>query len=201
MVEIVKPSVSFINQLDSKEIYKTIEKCGRIAYQSQDKTTENSDIKFIKSLISRGHGSVLEHVYISIKIVCDRGVTHELVRHRLASYTQESTRYCNYSKLGLKAIKPMCQTIEGELIWDAALKAAEEYYNDMIKAGETPEIARSILPAGVKSEIVATMNIRQWRHVLNQRLSKNAHPQIREIMLMLKEIFIKELPILFEDIK
>lgn len=134
-------------------------------------------------------------------IICDRGVSHELVRHRLASYTQESTRYCNYSKLGTTFIKPMFQTIEAENLWEKQMLACEKRYNRMIELGESPQIARSILPNSLKTEIIATMNIRQWRHVLKLRTSKEAHPQIREVMFIIKDEFMEEIPLLFEDME
>lgn len=200
-MEIVQPSVEILTPINREEVYRLLELCGRTAYKSEAKITEESAEPFLKSLISKGHESVIEHFNITVKFICDRGVSHELVRHRIASYTQESTRYCNYSGKGIQVIKPPIVDNElGEVSWYKAMESTELYYNELIAQGESPQIARSVLPNSLKTEVVATMNIRQWRHVLRLRTAKAAHPQIRELMCILLDKLQTELPVLFQDI-
>ena len=207
-MKIIKPSVTIMTPLDQRAILEHIESCGRTCYKSEDRITEGSAEKFIRNIINRGHESVLEHFSITVRFVCDRGVTHEIVRHRLASYSQESTRYANYSqdKFGneITVIKP-CYLDENEdlpmwLAWKKGCEDAESAYMRMLMLGATPQEARAVLPNSLKTEICMTANIREWRTVLRQRTSVAAHPQIREVMMMLLEKFNKEIPVFFEDI-
>jgi len=201
-MEIIEPSVEIIDDINELQIITKLELCGRTAYKSEDKITKGSAEKFIRSIIKSGHGSVLEHTNITVKFICDRGVTHELVRHRIASYTQESTRYCNYSKKGVMFIRPLFWD-EGSLewgLWYRAMQEAEIRYNKLIKLGATPQEARSVLPNSLKTEIATTMNIREWRHVLGLRTQPNCHPQMRQLMYILLLEFRKKLPVLFEDV-
>lgn len=203
-MEVVEPQVIIETPIYNtfNGIYSRLECYGRNAYKSEDKITVNSAEKFIRMVIKRGHESVLEHESITVRFICDRGVTHELVRHRLAAYTQESTRYCDYQKKGVQVIKP-CFWEEGSRmyhIWATAMKDAEMAYNNLMDLGATPQEARSVLPNSLKTEIVTTMNIREWRHVLRLRTSEAAHPQMREIMNQLLNRFREALPVLFEDI-
>ena len=212
-MEIIKPGYVIETPLNEEEILSHIERCGRVAYKSEDKITKGSAEKFIRSILKRGHESVIEHFSFSVRFICDRGVTHELVRHRLAAYTQESTRYCNYAKKGVQFIKPFFwlgkENAAGEtvcvdakyLIWLKAMKTAEECYNELIAMGASPQEARSVLPNSLKTEIVATANVREWRHILRLRTSKAAHPQIREVMVPLLAELKRRLPVLFEDIE
>ncbi len=202
-MEVIAPQAIIETLLVRSGIYTKLERCGRTAYKSEDKITSGSAEKFLLSIIRSGHESVLEHVNITVRFICDRGVTHELVRHRLAAYTQESTRYCNYSKLGMQFIKP-CFWSEDEdkyKIWYSAMSIAEGRYNLLVKEGASPQEARSVLPNSLKTEIVTTMNIREWRHVLRLRTNVAAHPQMREIMCQLLDKFKHALPILFDDIQ
>jgi len=206
-MEVIKPSFEILTKLDYSKILKTIELAGRTAYKSEGKITEDSAAAFVVMIIGRGHESVLEHESFSVKFICDRGVSHELVRHRLVAYTQESTRYCNYYRKGITFIQPNFwneTSKEDEQInfqiWYDAMKAAENYYNKLIKNGATPEEARSVLPNSLKTEIIATANIREWRHILTLRASTRAHPQMREVMVPLLKTLKRELPVLFEDI-
>ncbi len=204
-MNIIQQHVEVFTQLDEASMLETIERAGRTAYKSEDKITSGSAEKFCRMLIKNGHESVLEHVSITVKFVCDRGVTHELVRHRIASYTQESTRYCNYSG-GLTVVLPL--SLDGDSLtckvvrtmWEQAMKNAENSYCNMITAGCTPQQARHVLPLSTKTEIVTTMNIREWRHVLKLRTAPSAHPHIRALMLDLLAIFTEKLPVLFGDI-
>lgn len=196
-MEIIEPSVEIIDTVNENDILRKLELCGRTAYKSEDKITKGSAAKFIHSIIKSGHGSVLEHVSITVKFICDRGVTHELVRHRIASYTQESTRYCNYSKKGVVFIRPPWDFTKSDLSF---LESVENQYNRKISEGQTPQQARAYLPNCLKTEIATTMNIREWRYVLGVRTQPDCHPQMRQLMGMLLQKFREKLPTLFEDV-
>ena len=196
-MEIVETSVQVMDNIEELAVLTKLELCGRTAYKSEDRITKGSAEKFIRGIIKSGHGSVLEHVNVTVKFICDRGVTHELVRHRIASYTQESTRYCNYSKKGVTFIRPPWDFTESDLDF---LESCEKQYNKKIGEGQTPQQARAYLPNCLKTEIVTTMNIREWRHVLGLRTKPDCHPQMRQMMGMLLKEFKQKLPVLFEDI-
>ena len=168
--------------------------------------TETSAKGFIERIIKSGHESVIEHEKITVRIVCDRGVSHEIVRHRIASYSQESTRYCNYSgnKFGreLTLIKPCFWNEDSSeyQLWIQTMHIIEDTYNKLIDGGAKPEESRSILPNSLKTEIVVTMNLREWRHFFKLRTSARAHPQMREISIPLLNKFKIIMPIVFDDI-
>ena len=207
-MKIIEPSIEPIEDFDAAAIMKKIERAGRVCYKSEGNIKDDSAEKFIRGIIKRGHESVIEHATISFKIICDRGVTHELVRHRIgASYSQESTRYCDYSagKFGgeLTFIKP-CFWQEGDAnfkIWLSAMELAEKNYLALRAGGARPEEARSILPNSLKTEIFVTMNLREWRHFLKLRTAKAAHPQMREVALKIYKILVEKLPAVFDDIQ
>ena len=205
-MKIIKESVSILTPISQEDVLKHIEVCGRVCYKSEDKITEDSAKVFIKNILARKHEAVLEHFNITVKFICDRGVTHEIVRHRLASYCQESTRYCNYSKdkynNEITVIEPCYLTPKTSSyeVWENACKTAETAYFDMLNEGCTPQEARAVLPNSLKTELVMTANIREWRHFLKLRTSKAAHPQMRLIAKMLLDKFVEVLPVLFEDI-
>lgn len=205
-MKIIEPSIEILSDVDVEKIMKNIELCGRVCYKSEELITEESAQGFVKRLIASGHESVLEHEKITFKFICDRGVSHEIVRHRIASYSQESTRYCNYNKdkFGneLTLIKPCFWNEEDDKykIWLEEMQSVENNYNKLIELGAKPEEARSILPNSLKTEIVVTMNIRELRHFLKLRTSKKAHPQMREVAKMLLNYVQERLPALFEDI-
>ena len=203
------------------EELKHIEKIGRVCYKSEGKITEDGESakKFVKMLIDRGHEAMIEHSSLSVKFVVDRGVSHELVRHRIASFAQESTRYVNYSleKFGNEInvidirdginldnkMKNMdsdtISAIMGE--WCLAMEDAEKHYMKMIELGATPQIARSVLPNSTKTEITITANYREWRNFFKLRVPNTAHPQMREVTIpLLKELKCR-LPIIFDDIE
>lgn len=188
------------------EMLKVIEKAGRTCYKSEDKMTNETAEAFVKMLISKGHESVLEHQSLSVKFTCDRGVSHEIVRHRLSSFSQESTRYCNYSKekfgneINVVDIAHHFKNPESLKVWTMAMEAAESCYRQLIELGETPQIARSVLPNSLKTEIVVTANLRQWREIFRQRTSPMAHPQMREIMKPLLAFLKTTIPVIFDDI-
>jgi len=178
----------------------------RTCYKSESKGFED-DIRRIKQCITVGHESVLEHYSLSVRFICDRGISHEIVRHRLASFSQESTRYANYSKdkFGneITLIRPCFWNKDSTQygLWEVAMRLAENTYLAMLENGAKPEQARSVLPNSLKTEIVVTANIREWRHILKLRTAQAAHPQIRELMVPLLFDFQKRMPVFFEDIK
>lgn len=205
-MQIISPSVEILGNPDPRQMLRNMEAAGRVCYKSEANIKENTAGPFLRRLVQSGHESVIEHEKLSVKIICDRGVTHEIVRHRIASYSQESTRYCNYTKdkFGneLTFIKPLFWD-EGDTcytLWKEQMASIEKGYFALIKAGATPEEARSVLPNSLKTEIVVTMNMREWRHFFRLRGSKAAHPQIREIVRLLLPQFRELLPDLFEDI-
>lgn len=206
-MKIINPSVEIIDCPDGEELLKMVERCGRVCYKSEDKIAPDSAKRFITGVLKSGHESVLEHGKITVKVTCDRGVTHEIVRHRLASYSQESTRYCNYNneKFGgeLTFIKP-CFWDEGTvpyLEWVQLMEDIEEIYQRLIAYGVKPEEARSVLPNSLKTELVITMNLREWRHFFKMRLSKRAHPQMREVAELIHKELKERVPLIFDDIK
>lgn len=205
-MKIVLPSHEILFMPEAEEILKNLELAGRTCYKSEDKITVDSARGFIGRILKSGHHSVIEHANITVRFICDRGVTHELVRHRLASYSQESTRYANYSKdkfgREITVIKPLFWAEDSPEYkqWAEAMRQAESAYMQLIDLGARPEQARSVLPNSLKTEIVMTCNIREWRHVFALRCHAAAHPQIRELLKPLLKDLYDRLPVLFEDL-
>ncbi len=206
-MNIIEQSHEILFPVDLQEasygILQHLEIAGRTAYKSEDKITPESAEKFIRSIVSRGHESVIEHFSITVRFITDRGVTHEIVRHRLCSYTQESTRYCNYSKLGMTFIRPVFweKNTASYYLWEESMRNADREYEKLINVYHAfPQEARSVLPNSLKTEIVCTANIREWRHILRLRTSPTAHPQMRALMLPLLAELKGLLPVLFDDI-
>ena len=219
-MKIIKPKVEVILcSVTGNDALKIIEGIGRTCYKSEELMTNDSAEKFVRRVIDSGHHSVIEHLNYITRITCDRGVFHEIVRHRIASYSQESTRYCNYSKgkfdgeitciditegieLCPKTGKLLGQ-VKGDIIavWWLAMEASEASYMKMIELGASPQIARSVLPNSLKTEIVVTMNLREWRHFFKLRTAKAAHPQMREVAIPLLKWFKKLIPVIFDDIE
>jgi len=176
-MKIINADVEFITPIDGAAILKRLEQCGRVCYKSEAKITDTSAPAFVAGIIKRGHEAVLEHCSFTVKFICDRGVSHEIVRHRMASYCQESTRYCNYSKEGfgseITVIEPcFWKTFSRHwVLWRDGCEAAEESYFLLLEQGATPQEARSVLPNSLKTEVVMTANIREWRHFLKLRCS------------------------------
>ena len=204
-MKIVTPKVVSCNPIDTNAVYRFLELCGRTCYKSKpnDKITAED---FIRKLIKSGHESVLEHYSVSFIITCDRGVSHELVRHRLASYSQESTRYCNYNGKDIEFIKPkdLVENTVPFAIWKNHCERCEIAYNNLIKSGIKPETARSVLPNSLKTEIVMTANLREWRHFLKLRYAGETgkpHPDMKEIASQIYSIFNAKLPSIVFDIK
>lgn len=206
-MKIVKPSVEFVKKPESGlEVLRNIERIGRVCYKSEDNITETSAENFVRRLIKNGHLAMIEHESLSVRIICDRGISHEIVRHRLASYAQTSTRYCNYAsgKFGneIQVICPVrLQPNTFEFItWREAVQAAEKAYLDLVGAGVKPEIARSVLPTCLATEIIVTMNLREWRHFFSLRVAPSAHPQMREIAWKILQMFKEIIPVVFDDL-
>ena len=206
-MKIINASHRIETPIDGAEILKRIEKAGRTCYKSEDRITDESAEAFVRMLIERGHESVLEHESITVRFVCDRGISHEIVRHRIASFSQESTRYCNYSgdRFGseLTFIKP-CFFKEKKgayCSWYNSMDFAECAYFDMLDDGCTPQEARSVLPNSTKTDVVMTANLREWRHFLKLRTAKAAHPQMRELTVPLLKELQERIPVVFDDIK
>ena len=202
-MKVIKPYIEVLDCPEGLDILKLIELCGRVCYKSEDKITEDSAQRFVKSVIKSGHESVLEHAKITVRVVCDRGISHEIVRHRLASYSQESSRYCNYSG-EMIFIKPCFwdESSEEYKAWYYSMEQAEKSYNFLVtELGCKPEEARSVLPNSLKTEIIMTMNLREWRHFFKMRLSHRAHPQMREVAQLIFDDLHSRIPIVFDDIE
>lgn len=205
-MRIIKPSFEILDEMNGEELLKKIERAGRVCYKSEARITEDSAGKFIANIIKSGHESVIEHEKISVRIICDRGVTHEIVRHRIASYSQESTRYCNYAdeKFGneLTMIQPIFWEKDSEeyRCWLETMEKIEGAYHFLIGRGVKPQEARSLLPNSLKTEIIVTMNLREWRHFFKLRTAPRAHPQMREVACAILDEFKKRAPIIFDDI-
>lgn len=205
-MNVIKAGYEIISPIDSKAMLKHIELCGRVCYKSEGSISEDSYLKFVQSIVNRGHEAVIEHASFSVKFIVDRGVSHEIVRHRMASYCQESTRYCNYSgdKFGreITVIAPFFYE-ENSAEWDSWHKgclAAEQAYFSLIDGGSTPQEARSVLPNSLKTELIMTANLREWRHFFKLRTAKGAHPQIREVAIPLLKDLQARIPIIFDDL-
>ena len=205
-MKIIPPSFELLDCPDGAALLQKIELAGRVCYKSEARITPDSAFGFIRRILENGHESVLEHEKLSARIVCDRGVSHEIVRHRIASYSQESTRYCNYSlnkyQNELTFIRPFFWNDDPEKlqIWKDAMAMAEHSYLALIAKGSSPQEARSVLPNSLKTEIVVTMNMREWRHFFKLRAAAAAHPQMREIAVPMLKSFQEAVPVIFDDI-
>lgn len=223
-MELIFPQHQIISPINGTEILRHLELCGRVCYKSENKISETSSTNMIKHLLTNQHMSVIEHFNLTIKFITDRGVTHELVRHRLAAYSQESTRYVNYKNNGCLFVIPWnilmeeCsidmsytelydQFFQNELlenewakIWIMSMHIAEKNYIQAINNGVTPQDARGILPNSTKTEIMVTTNLREWMHILDLRCSSKAHPEMQRLMIPLLYELNKKIPILFDDL-
>lgn len=203
-MKIVNQSIEVLTKTPYEDAVRLVEEAGRTCYKSESKGTVEGAEKFIRGIIKRGHESVIEHFTITVRVITDRGTTHQIVRHRLASYSQESTRYCNYSKdkFGneITVIKPNFD--EDSLNyknWKSCCEDSEIAYLHLLGDGATPEQARAVLPTCLKTELVMTMNVREWRHFLKMRLDKAAQKEIRDLAQMILEQFKEKYPVFFED--
>jgi len=226
-MKLIKPYTEILTDLNGPKFLKDIEQVARTCYKSEDLISEEDDSsarELVRKLISRGHEAMLEFGDITVKFVCDRGVSHEIVRHRVASYAQESTRYCNYSndkfygeltfiipcwlKLEEKTVNYLgdgdhegaCEEEPNNLMWSIQMESAEASYLKLLDSGWSPQQARSVLPNSLKTEINVKMNLREWRHFFRLRCSNAAHPQMQELTRPLLEKFQASIPILFDDI-
>lgn len=228
-MKIIKQSCS-LEQITPNAL-ELIEKAGRTCYKSEGMMCDGSSEKFIKKILdpTRKHESVIEHAFATIRFITDRGVTHEMVRHRLASYSQESTRYCNYTKdkFGneITVILPVrfydwydehehhadtfwnteYESIENSIncqyaLWHDACSMTESSYFDCLKSGQTPQEARDVLPNSLKTEIVMTANFREWLHFFTLRCAKTAHPQMQDLAKQALVLLHNEVPIIFDDL-
>ena len=210
-MKIIEPSYEILTEISKGGIKELqhIEKIARVCYKSESLITEDGESakKMIKMLIGRDHTAMIEHSSLSVKFIVDRGVSHELVRHRIASFAQESTRYCNYSKdkfdNGITFIKPFFfdESSEQFDLWKRAMDQAEYCYMHLLEKGATPQEARSVLPNSTKTEITITANYREWRNFFKLRTTKAAHPQMREVAVSLLTELKEKLPIIFDDIE
>ena len=234
-MKIIKPSYEIMTDISpfgTLEL-ESIERAARVCYKSEDKITDQAESakKLIRKLIENGHEAMLEHGSLMMKFICDRGVSHELVRHRMASFAQESTRYCNYGqdkfgneitvvepiefedipKLNKEAIQlyTVSDIIMDHILppnehcywcWYDVCLNAEENYLDMLEHGATPQMARSVLPNSLKTEVVVTANYREWRHIFDLRCNRAAHPEMRRLMLPLLKDLYGRIPVIFDDI-
>lgn len=198
---------------------KLIEQIGRVCYKSEDKITEDGESAkgFVARLIKAGHEAMLEHSTLSVMFTVDRGVSHEMVRHRIASFAQESTRYCNYANNkfgneisvvginnGIEIEGKVTNKLDKEDIiieWYKAMEDADRHYSNLIAMGASPQIARSVLPNSTKTNITITANYREWRNIFKLRIPKSAHPQIREVMIPLCKELKQRIPVIFDDIE
>ena len=205
--EIIRPHMDGTAARDA--IYQLIEQAGRTCYKSEDNITPQSAAKFVQNIVKRGHEAMLEHASMTVKFIVDRGVSHELVRHRLASFAQESTRYCNYSgdKFGneLTFIKPFFfdEDTQEYQLWKNTCQAAEHAYMAMLLLNRTPQEARSVLPNSLKTEVIMTANMREWRHFFKLRAAGTTgapHPQMAEVAVPLLKEIQNYMPELFGDI-
>lgn len=203
-MKIVKPWIE-VEEFDGKQIMKNIERACRTCYRSEGKITEDSYKNLLKNCITRGHESVLEHEKITVRMQCDVGVYKDLTRHRFASFSVESTRYCNYGKdkfeNEVKFIKPLIKDRNNYAAWEETMKTIEHYYLIMSNNKSTVDELRMLLPHSTAAEITMTCNIREWKHVLSLRCTSHAHPAIQQLLIPLLLEFKKEMPEIFDDVK
>lgn len=210
-MKIVKPLANILwepsggcPEEQGREMLRKIEWCGRISHRTEDAQTNDSYLRFIKAVVlEHGDWSIVEHTSVSVDFLVDRGITHELVRHRLFSFTQESTRFVNYEKkMPASFICPFVEENTEEMhAWQDAIAQSEACYLDQIRAKVPPQIARSVFPNALASRIIVTGNLRIWRHFLIMRTTKESHPQMREVTIPLLAEFKEKIPLLFDDIE
>jgi thymidylate synthase (FAD) len=206
-MKVIDPYYDILNMPAGEVVLTHIELAARTCYKSEDKITADSAARLLRGLLKSGHHSVFEHASATVRIVCDRGISHEIVRHRLCAFSQESTRYANYArdKFGqeITVIKPFFwpENSEAYHVWKAQMESAEAAYLRLIEGGASPQEARSVLPNSLKTEVVMTANMREWRHIFKLRCSGASHPQIRQLMLPLLDRFAKAVVVLFDDLQ
>lgn len=205
-MKLIPPSFELLDRPDGPQLLQKLELAGRVCYKSEERITPDSAAGFVGRILKSGHESVLEHEKLTVRLICDRGVSHEIVRHRIASYSQESTRYCNYSKdkyqRELTFIRPFFWENEPEKfgLWKRAMQSAEDAYLALMDLGATAQEARSVLPNSLKTELVVTMDLREWRHFFRLRTAPAAHPQMRELAVPLLDAFRQAVPVIFDEL-
>lgn len=205
-MRVIEPYFEILHMLPGDEILRLLELAARTCYKSEYKIAERTAEHLIARLIEVGHHSVIEHISATVRLICDRGTTHEVVRHRICSFSQESTRYANYSKekfgSEITVIRPFFWEQDSDQYreWERAMEMCEKAYLTLLDLGAKAQEARSVLPNSLKTEIVITANMREWREIFKQRCSKAAHPQMREVMIPLLVEFHKRIPVLFESL-
>lgn len=205
-MEIIKPQYHIIRpdtlEMGIQEL-RYIEREARRCYKTEDKITDTSHLKMVKMLRDKHHDAMLGFGELHVEFICDRGVTHELVRHRLCEFAQESTRYCDYGGKGIQVICPDAitqQVNEAYWIWEGAILASEVAYDKLRALGLAPQIARSVLPTCLKTELGVKADFQEWRHIFSQRTALAAHPQMRELLVPLLEEVKQIIPIVFDDL-
>lgn len=201
----VTPSVKIVSHPDGEEALKLIEQVGRICYQSQDYIKEGSAEKFVSArLYNDHHDTLLEHYGFTAIFICDRGVANQITRHRMASFAQSSTRYVNFSKekygSKISCIMPPFKRSWSKRIWQWLCNCSQWAYMTLIKLGEIPENARSVLPLSLMCQLAVTANLREWRHIFKLRTDSHAQQQTRELMSDLLEQARQVFPIIFDEI-
>lgn len=195
-MRIVKPSVNIESNISYQEALRIVENATRVCYKSEDKIKEGSAEKLIKGVIKAKHFGCIEHVSLTVKFICDRACSHQLVRHRLMSFNQKSQRYCKEDNL--EVIKP--EGLKNTSIWLESCRQAENAYAELIRRGEKPEVARGVLPNSTATEIYATANLREWRHFFELRCDRTAQKDIRMLALELLCQMFEKYPVFFEDL-
>lgn len=206
-MQIVQAGYEILDPLNGEEILKKIERVARVCYKSEDKITDGSAEKMVRALVKRGHEAMLEHFSFSVKFIVDRGVSHEIVRHRVASFAQESTRYCNYGHEGEIAVIEPCFWEVGSqeyMAWKHGCMVAQRRYLELLEDGASPQEARAVLPNSLKTEVVMTANLREWRHFFKLRacgMTGKPHPQMLEVVVPLLKEVKSLIPVVFDDLE
>ena len=206
-MKIAEAGYEILDGLNGEEILKKIERVARICYKSEKNIAEGTAERMVRALVKRGHEAMLEHFSFSVKFTVDRGVSHEIVRHRVASFAQESTRYCNYGKDGdVTFIRPNYfeeDSLDMD-IWADNCMMAEKGYIQLLGLGRTPQEARAVLPTSLKTELVMTANLREWRHFFKLRavgVTGKPHPQMLEVAVPLLKELQQKIPVIFDDLE
>lgn len=212
-MRVIEPEAEIIFPQDPAvltEMVTLIESAARTCYKAEGQMGNTFNPEFIRSKIDMGHLSVTEHSLVTVRFICDRGVSHEIVRHRIASYSQESTRYCNFAKdkFGneITVIKPCFWEEDSDeyCLWHDAMLDAEKGYFRLLEAGASPQEARSVLPNSLKTEIIVSMNFREWRHFFQLRAigtTGKPHPQMKQLAAPLLKTFKQYIPVIFDDLE
>lgn len=208
-MQIINAGYEILDPLNGEEILKKIERVARVCYKSEEKIGEGTAEKMVRALVKSKHEAMLEHFSFSVKFIVDRGVSHELVRHRVASFAQESTRYCNYGHEGeITVIEPCFWSWSKDGIkyneWLSACEMAESYYLSLLEMGATPQEVRAVLPNSLKTEVVMTANLREWRHFFSLRACGSTgkpHPQMLEVAVPLLKEVKSLIPVVFDDLE